>query len=395
MGHLNMRTLVDRLQRLGIASRADLAKSLNMSAPTAGKIADVLLSLGVIEEIDNDRLARLNGTSSTLTRLGRPGRMLRLDRSTPRFLGIELGASNTSLALLPVGLEREDRWMHQFQTPASAAEWKDRLKSAATHIERGDSWGVLVSVPGIVDEQAGKVLFSANLRWTEKADIPALIKQVWDAPVVLVQEERALALGQQYVDPKVDDFLLVDVGEGVGGAAVVSGRLYATPLSISGELGHTPVLGNRRMCGCGAMGCVETLLSTRGLVKSFAEATSHSDATWADLVGQVRAEGVALWLTETLNAGAAIIAGALNVLGLRRVIITGGLTELDPIVMEHLSAAILRGTMWARFGRVEIESAPRRRMAGLVAVAIDRLVLPRVALRKSAADAAHSAVEAY
>jgi len=32
-------------------------------------------------------------------------------------------------------------------------------------------------------------------------------------PVVLVQEERALALGHQQFDPESEDFLLVDFGE--------------------------------------------------------------------------------------------------------------------------------------------------------------------------------------
>jgi hypothetical protein len=32
--------------------------------------------------------------------------------------------------------------------------------------------------------------------------------------------------------------------------------------------------------------------------------------------------------------------------------------------------------MWSRFGKIEVESAPRRRIAGLVSVGIDRLVVP-------------------
>ena len=52
MGRLNRRSLVARLQRLGVASRADLAKSLGMSQPTAGRIADELLEIGVVEEAD-------------------------------------------------------------------------------------------------------------------------------------------------------------------------------------------------------------------------------------------------------------------------------------------------------------------------------------------------------
>jgi hypothetical protein len=70
------------------------------------------------------------------------------------------------------------------------------------------------------------------------------------------------------------------------------------------------------------------------------------------------------------------IAGALNVLGLRRVIITGSLTELPETVVAHLAQAVQNGSMWAKFGSVECVAAPRRRTAGLVATGLDRLVVP-------------------
>jgi len=251
-----------------------------------------------------------------------------------------------------------------------------QLAVAAARIRQKEFWGVLVSVPGIVDEPGARVLFSPNLHWTENAELPKLIQQVWSAPVALVQEERALALGHQYVDSQDEDFLLVDFGEGVGGAAIVDGKLYTNPLPLSGELGHTPVLGNRRKCGCGAMGCIETLVSVRGLLHSFSSAHRGVRHTWEYLGRTLEEKGIPRWLEETLDATGVVIAGALNVLGLRRVVVTGALNELPPAVMDALSQAILMGAMWARFGEVKIESAPRRRTAGLVAVGIDRLVLP-------------------
>jgi len=381
MGRLNKRALLERLQRLGLASRAELAKSLGMSQPTAGKIADELLKVGVLEEVDNGAVPAPAGEASV--KLGRPGRMLRLDRSQPRFLAIQLGVSDTSLAALPVGVGHEDHWAVQVRTPGSAAEWVSQLRLAAGQITPKKFWGVLVSVPGLVDEPAGRVLFSPNLHWTEKVELPKLIQQVWSAPVVLVQEERALALGHQYLDPEREDFLLVDFGDGVGGAVIVAGKLHANPLPISGELGHTPVLGNPRACGCGAVGCLETLISRRGLLQSFAGVHQKTMSTWAALAQVIEEHGVEPWLAGILDATAVVISGALNVLGLRHVIVTGSLTELPPAVMEHLSAAIRKGAMWARFGSVEVECAPRRRTAGLVAVGIDRLVLPMTANNQS------------
>jgi glucokinase len=271
-------------------------------------------------------------------------------------------------------------------TPNSDKKLVEKLHAAAAKIPQQDFWGVLVSVPGIVDETAGKVLFSPNLHWTEQINLSRQIQKVWNAPIVLVQEERALALGHQAVEPVGEDFMLVDFGEGVGGSVILEGRLFANPLPISGELGHTPVLGNQRVCGCGAIGCMESLVSVRGLLQSFAE--SHGagvSADWPTLVQHIEKEGLTPWLTQALDAAAMAIAGALNVLGLRRVVITGTLAELPEEVIKYFSDAIVRGALWARFGRVKCETAPRRRMAGLVAAGIDRLV---ISMAESAAQEA-------
>lgn len=374
MGRLNRRTLLTRLQRLGLASRADLAKSLGMSQPTAGKIADELLKLGVLEEIDGAELTP--GTHRRPVKLGRPGRLLRLNRTVPRFVALQLGVSETCASAVCLGVNFSDDWQLHFQTPDSAERWGKRLRETAARLPAANYWGVLVSVPGIVDEPAGRVVFSPNLHWTEKVDLRRLIQLAWPVPVILVQEERALALGHQQLHPESQDFLLVDFGEGVGGALIVSGQLYANPLPISGELGHVPVLGNGRLCGCGAAGCVETLVSTRGLLQSFAETPGRGRPSWTTLAESIATQGIGPWLAATLDAAAVVIAGALNVVGVRRVVLTGSLSELPPAVMDYLTRAVRRGALWARFGEVEVVGAPRHRTAGLVAAGIDRLVLP-------------------
>jgi N-acetylglucosamine repressor len=374
MGRLNKRALLDRLQVMGTASRASLAKAIGLSQPTAGKIADQLIAMGVLEEVDSPEADGENGEGKVAGKVGRPGRMLRLNRAPVRFLAIQLGVTETSLAPLPLGVSGEDHWALQFPTPNSAEAWQRQLQKISAKLKHKQFWGVLVSVPGIVDENNGSVLFSPNLHWTESANLTQILQSIWDSPVILMQEERALALGYQAVHPGSDGFLLVDFGEGVGGTIVIGGKLYTNPLPLSGELGHTPVPGNNRPCGCGAVGCLETLISTRGLLQSLEE-TSRTN-TWPELANLIAENGLAPWLIETLDAAAAIIAGALNVLGLRRLIVTGNLVDLPPVVIRHLSDAVSRGALWGRFGNVHVEGAPRRRIAGLVSVGIDRLVVP-------------------
>ena len=374
MGQLNRRALLRRLQKLGVASRAELAKSLGMSQPTAGKIVDELIATAVLEEVD----VAGNGTETSLR--GRPGRKLRLNHSQSRLLAIQLGLQSTTITPLALGIPDADEWQCQFSLAPSEASpvraWENQLRTAAKKIGRQDFLGVLLSVPGIVDETTNKILFSPNIHWTETADLVAMVQRVWNVPVLLVQEERALALGHHLANPDCDDFLLVDFGEGVGGAIIMDGKPLVNPLPISGEIGHTPVLANRRKCGCGAIGCMETLVSLRGLLESFSEATRGKKNSWQQLSEYISAHGIEPWLAYSLDAAATAIAGSLNVLGLRRVVVTGSLTELPPSVLAHLSHAVSNGSMWAKFGTVECVAAPRRRTAGLIAVGIDRLIVP-------------------
>ena len=379
----NQRTVVSLLLRLGAASRADLAKAAGLSQPTAGKITSDLLEMGILEEAGLDAN---NGSP----RLGRPGQLLRLNRRRPRFLVIELGVAETRVSALPVGVCLEDQWAHEFPTHRSPEAWVKELKRVAAKVRAGGFWGVLVSVPGIVDEAVGKVLFAPNLHWLEQAHLPVLVQQVWNLPVLLVQEIRALALGHLTAEPGGEDFLVVDFGQGVGGAAVLDGKLYPQPMPLSGELGHTPVGDNPRPCGCGAVGCLETLVSQRGLIQSLAEATGRQTGaiSWPSLVRHVARHGVEPWLARALDAAAKVIAGALNVLGLQRVILTGSLNDLPDAAVKHLSLEIKRGALWGRFGAVVCQRAPHRRAAGLVAFGLDRLVFP--AGEEAAAPAAHA-----
>jgi predicted NBD/HSP70 family sugar kinase len=318
----------------------------------------------------------IRGAEGLSPRLGRPGQLLRLDNQTPRFLAIELGVSETCVSALPVAVKLEDDWNFAFPTPRTPEGWLREVSLIAKKIPRQHLWGILVSVPGIVDENQARVLFSPNLHWLENVSLPKLLSEFWDAPVVLVQEIRALALGHLTAEPVGEDFFLVDFGQGVGGAIVLDGQLFSQPMPISGEFGHTPVPGNDRLCGCGATGCLETLVSHRGLLQSFAAAQGLASPQWRQFVRHIADAGVPPWLLHTLNATAQVIAGAINVLGIHRVVVTGILSDLPTPVVAHLAAEIQKGAMWARFGEVHCHSAPHRRAAGLVAAGIDRIVLP-------------------
>ncbi len=131
MGQLNRRALLRQLQKLGVASRADLAKSLGMSQPTAGKIVDELIATDVIEEVAD--AGERNGNGDSSGQLGRPGRLLRLNQSRAKFLGIQVGVKTTTLAGLTFAIADKDRWPVSFEVaaadPQPAKTWEKGLRA--------------------------------------------------------------------------------------------------------------------------------------------------------------------------------------------------------------------------------------------------------------------------
>ena len=362
----NQATLLEQLLHRQAANRAELAKATGMSKPTTGKIIDDLVHAGVVEEIK-----LVDGGRPSV---GRPGKQLRLATGRARFVVMELGVEWTRIAALPPAPPEQERWEVQFKTPTTANAWLERVVQSAEKIDIKRPWAVVVSTPGVVDERTARVLLSPNLHWTEHADLPWMLRQVWPAPIGLVQEMRALALGELGSRPDGDDFLLVDIADGVGGALMLGGRPYQGALPMSGEIGHTPIPGNTRLCGCGGRGCLETLASERGLIQSLRESKAPG-STFADVVRATEQE-LPPWMRTTLDAVATGVGAGLNIYGVRRAVLVGRITELPATVTDYLIGAIQRASMWSRFDAVAVTLSPKRRARGLLVAGIHRFVMP-------------------
>ena len=363
---LNRRRVIQAMLRLRVAARGEIAHAAGLSQPTVGRIVDELLS---------EQIFAKSITTGELLKPGRPSEQLTLDRGRKRFLAIELGVEETRIAAVPVGVEDRDSWDAHFPTPGSAKAWAQVLvKTVASLPAAGEGpQAVILSVPGVVDEGQSRPILCPNIPWAPQADFAALLKPICPTPPILIQEIRALALGQLLAEPGLSDFLLVDVGAGVGASAVVRGELYHSPLALSGELGHIPVAGNTRPCGCGSAGCVETLISRAGLLLTAKE--KHIAGTWPALVKHIHGAGVEPWLADALDALAMSMISGVNILGIRTVLLSGMLNEFPGPITDYLAKGLGKGAMWARFGEVTLRLIPRRRIAGMVLAGISKVLV--------------------
>ena len=343
-------------------TKPELARRTGLTQVTVGKVVDQLLALGLLER----RGDQVTGGQ------GRPA-MQFCPRQQADLVGVELGVRETRVYRF--GLAGEP-------TPAARVAVPMRSNLA----ELRDGWqplrggprplAVVASLPGVLEIDPPAIVYSPNLHWTEGRDLLDVLAADFGAPVLAVQESQALALGHLAGDAASPHFLLVDLDDGIGGTVVAGGRLLGGTAPVRGEIGHTAVAGNPRRCGCGAVGCIETLAGRAGLLQSFRVDTGNPVAGWEELVATVGSAPLPEWLAETVDALALVLAGALNLLGYTEVVCFGELTELHPDVMPRLGEQLAQHTLQGRFGRIVCRAAPRRRQLGLLVAAIERCLLP-------------------
>lgn len=344
-------------------TRPELARRTGLSAMTVGKAADHLLAAGYLSEAPGDPSVAQ----------GRPGRLLS-PSPRPIFVAIELGVQRT--AVYRLGLAGESTPAARVAIDMAQGPEAFRRALAAAPAQLGDEAveAVLVSVPGVLDAEQPAIVFSPNLHWSEGPELLRSLGRTFTAPVCAVQEAQALALGHLTAEGAPAHFLMVDLGDGVGSSIVAGGRLFGGPLPLSGEIGHTPVAGNERRCGCGAIGCIETLAGRAGLLRT-ASTQLPGVASWPALVAALAGKPLPPWLLPTIDALAMVLAGALNLLGLRDVVAVGPVADLHPEVVPELGRRLAAHALLGRFGRVECKHAPERRQLGLLRAAIDRVLI--------------------
>jgi glucokinase len=137
-----------------------------------------------------------------------------------------------------------------------------------TDTKASDLEGIGVGIAGQVDAERGLLVGTANLsrsvvdlpmgrHLTEKYGVRAQIRN--DVQIAAIGEAR-FGSGKG-----VNDFLCVFVGTGIGGAIVQNGVLVSGHSGNAGEIGHTTVQADGRLCGCGGRGHLESYASRTGM----------------------------------------------------------------------------------------------------------------------------------
>jgi glucokinase len=199
-----------------------------------------------------------------------------------------------------------------------------------------------IVVPGVVDEEHGIAVWSANVgfrdvplrdRLAERLGLPAILGH--DVRAGGVAEAR-LGAGQGY-----RHVLFLAIGTGIAGAHVVDGVAFAGAHGAAGEVGHVIVRPGGRRCGCGASGCLEAVASAAAIGRTYAERTGVT-AGAAEVAARAAAgepAATAVW-AEAIDALADGLRTAVTLDDPEAVVVGGGLAEAGDALLVPLDAAL-------------------------------------------------------
>lgn len=185
-----------------------------------------------------------------------------------------------------------------------------------------------VVVPGIVDEDRGVAVLSANLQWR---DVPlrGLLEARLGLPVTLGHDVRAggLAEAESGAGRDASSLLFVPVGTGVAAATVIGGRPL-TGGGYAGEIGHLRAVADGARCGCGGRGCLETVASARAVAAAYTARTGRAVDGALDVAARLDADpdARAVWGDAVAHLADAL-AGAVATVAPEVIVVGGGLAR--------------------------------------------------------------------
>ncbi len=284
-----------RILRHNAMSRAELARATGLTRAATSLIVDELLKGGIVTELAPQSVGR-----------GRSATPLTLRSDCYYALAVELSRGGCTVGLCDMAgnLLQCCRLADQDNMVWFIVQ---ELKGMLQTVDREKVLGIGISSPGPLDLIRGVILNPPNFERWHGVEIRRLLSEALDLPAYLEHDVSALALHQLEIGQS-KNFMLIYVTNGIGAAIISDGKLLGNSKYFTGELGHTTIRFDGRLCQCGNRGCLEAYASMPALL----EGTAFS--SWADLVDSVDRNPEAKRLLD--QEALYLSAGLINLLNL-------------------------------------------------------------------------------
>lgn len=291
--------------------------------------------------------------------------------SAANFLGIDLSGPTMRAALVTAAgevIDRRESPIEADKLVPKIAEVVQELRSAHPEIA-----AIGVAIPGLVNRQTDRVIASRDLPSTVRDELHSEFMDATGLRVEIENDANAAAYGEYIVGAGRGsrDMFYVTIGDGIGGAIILDGKLWAGASGFAGEVGHITIDADGIECECGNMGCLETVASGPNIVRranerlhrdgtsSLSRLAINKNFTAADLAHEAKnGDDFSMMMIERtgkyIGTG---VASVLNLLNIEKIVLGGGVMDAGELILNPIIQEARRRAFQPCFEATEIVAA--------------------------------------
>ena len=255
-------------------------------------------------------------------------------------IGIDLGGTKIEAIVI----DRAGRELLRQRVATPQGDYRATVQAiaglvAAVEQQSGLYGSVGIGIPGTISPATGLVK-NANSTALIGHPLDRDLQQALQRPLRLANDANCFALSEATdgAAAGASNVFGVILGTGVGGGAVINGRVVVGANAIGGEWGHNPLPWPKNSelpgpdCYCGKKGCIETFLSGPGLQMRYYQKTgveiSAQEIALRSQQGEQNAIETMQQYEDRLARG---LATVINLLDPEVIVLGGGLSNIDRI----------------------------------------------------------------
>ena len=283
-----------------------------------------------------------------------------------RVIGVDLGGTKILAGVVDDRGQVERR--REYPTPtASQDELLAGLDAAIEELLTDDIAGLGFGLPSPIDQKAGRALQAVNIPLDESVDFRGRMRERFGLPVGIENDANAAAYAEFRFGAArdVETMVMLTLGTGCGGGAVVDGKLFRG----WAEFGHMVIVHDGIPCQgtCTGRGHLEPYVTGVAATKlaqaEFGPAVDAHRLVRLANEGEQRAVEILDGIGRHLGSG---IGTLVNIFNPELVVIGGGFAAAGDLVLEP-AREVMRREALARVGyRIPIVRAELGTAAGLI-----------------------------
>lgn len=278
------------------------------------------------------------------------------------FIGIDIGGTNIK------GILTDNNGnvinMDMINTGSTVNEIENNIIKLFDSLVEKANENVLaagIGSAGTIDKNKGVIISSPNIKCFTNYNLKDNLEKRLNIPIYIDNDANAALYGELWTGygKLYKNWIILTLGTGIGGGAVINNKVYSELYDNSMEFGHMTIDYNGYTCKCGKKGCFENYASASAVVRFAIEnIENHPDSIINNLIRNNQLNSKTIYEAGLKNDKFAIeifqkigyflaigLSNIVNIFNPEAIILAGGLTNASDLFFDETKKTLFQNIL--------------------------------------------------